>query len=93
MKGVGRAAGPPLRAEPAKLRSGIRGPFGVILEEVGGEDCALELFDSSLCRCETLCSVGHQLSHFLHAKGRCNKHMARKAKECISPALKHQSDS
>lgn len=53
-KGVGRAAGPPLRAEPDRLRGGMGrpmgNPFGAILAEVGGEDCKLELSDSSLCR-------------------------------------------
>lgn len=52
-RGVGRAAGTPLRAEPAKLRGGmgspVGNPFGAILAEVGGEDCTLELSDSSLC--------------------------------------------
>lgn len=52
-KGVCRAAGPPLRAEPDKLRAGMGGfigkSFGTILAEVGGEDCTLELSDSSLC--------------------------------------------
>ena len=50
---VGRAAGPPFRAGPAKLRRGMRGPFGGILAEVGGEDWALELSDSSLCSMST----------------------------------------
>lgn len=52
-RGVGRAAGSPLRAEPAKLRGGMGrpmgNPFGASLAEVRGEDCALELSDSSLC--------------------------------------------
>lgn len=48
-RGVGRAAAPPLRAEPVKLRGGMWDPFGAALAEVGGEDCTLELSDSSLC--------------------------------------------
>lgn len=58
-KGVGRAAGPPLRAEPAKLRGGIGrhkgSPFGAILAEFGGEDCTLELSDSSALQHESSC--------------------------------------
>lgn len=52
-RAVARAAGPPLRAGPAKLRRGMRGPFEGVLEEVGGEDCTLELSDSSLCSMST----------------------------------------
>ena len=55
-RGEGRAAGPPLRAEPAKLSGGMRGPFGVSATDVGGNEGALEPSESSLCSIKIILS-------------------------------------
>ena len=68
-RGMDSAAGPPLQAEPVKLRGGMWRPFVVSLAEMGGEACTLELSESSLCSISIKVNRLPTLTFLAHIRG------------------------